>query len=84
MTNDQLKVALELARGMDGFRFTNIGDISCDIEVRGEIYCIPLTNNFHSGRIGVPYESNHSFTAFLQNETSNAIAAIVFRSNNVC
>ena len=40
MTNEQLTVALELARGMDGFRFTNIGDISCDIGVRGEIYCI--------------------------------------------
>ena len=40
MTNEQLTVALELARGMDGFRFTNIGDISCDIGVSREIYCI--------------------------------------------
>ncbi|KAF8804193.1 hypothetical protein BYT27DRAFT_7194939 [Phlegmacium glaucopus] len=32
MTNEQLAVALEMARGMDGFRFTNIGDISCDVE----------------------------------------------------
>ena len=40
MTNEQLTVTLELARGMDGFRFTNIGDISCDIGVSGEIHCI--------------------------------------------
>jgi alpha-aminoadipic semialdehyde synthase len=40
MTNEQLTVALELARGMDGFRFTNIGDISCDIGVSGESCCI--------------------------------------------
>lgn len=38
MTNEQLSVTLELARGIPGFRFTNIGDISCDIEVRGGIF----------------------------------------------
>ena len=86
MTNEQLSVTLELARGMDGFRFTNIGDISCDIGVSGEVYCISYRKliKFYSGRIGIPHESNHSFTAFLQDETSNAIAAIALRSNNVC
>jgi hypothetical protein len=85
MTNEQLTVALELARGMDGFRFTNIGDISCDIGVSGEIYRISYRKLiiFHLGRIGIPHESNHSFTAFLQDETSDAIAAIALRSNNV-
>ena len=38
MANEQLSIALELAWGMDGFRFTNIGDISCDVEVRDEMY----------------------------------------------
>ena len=38
MTNEQLSVALEMAQGIKGFRFTNIGDISCDVEVREEIY----------------------------------------------
>jgi hypothetical protein len=38
MTKEQLTAALQLARGLDGFRFTNIGDISCDVGVRGETY----------------------------------------------
>lgn len=33
MTNEQLTVALERARELGGARFTNIGDISCDVEV---------------------------------------------------
>lgn len=32
MTNEQLTVALERARQLGGARFTNIGDISCDVE----------------------------------------------------
>ncbi|KAG6909409.1 hypothetical protein DXG01_000710 [Tephrocybe rancida] len=32
MTNEQLSVALDRARAFGGARFTNIGDISCDIE----------------------------------------------------
>ncbi|KAG5650501.1 hypothetical protein H0H81_012014 [Sphagnurus paluster] len=32
MTNEQLSVALDRARVLGGARFTNIGDISCDIE----------------------------------------------------
>lgn len=44
MTNEQLTVALELARGIDGFRFTNIGDISCDIGVGGEIIASRIAN----------------------------------------
>jgi len=33
MTNDQLTVALDRALTIGGARFTNIGDISCDVEV---------------------------------------------------
>ncbi|RDB21718.1 Alpha-aminoadipic semialdehyde synthase, mitochondrial [Hypsizygus marmoreus] len=32
MTNEQLTVALDRARSIGGARFTNIGDISCDVE----------------------------------------------------
>lgn len=32
MTNDQLTVALDRAKALGGARFTNIGDISCDVE----------------------------------------------------
>lgn len=68
MTNEQLTVALELARGIDGFRFTNIGDISCDVEVRSDIYLdfnIRIDHLF-TGGIGISHESNHSFTTVLQ------------------
>jgi hypothetical protein len=33
MTNDQLTTALQLAQKVGKERFTNIGDISCDVEV---------------------------------------------------
>ena len=33
MTNEQLSVALKRAQVLGGARFTNIGDISCDVEV---------------------------------------------------
>lgn len=37
MTNEQLTVALERARQLGGARFTNIGDISCDLEVCSDL-----------------------------------------------
>lgn len=33
MTNEQLTIALDRAQVLGGARFTNIGDISCDVEV---------------------------------------------------
>jgi hypothetical protein len=33
MSNDQLAIALELARGVGKGRMISVGDISCDIEV---------------------------------------------------
>ena len=48
--------------------------------------CISISeiDKFYTGRIGIPHESNHSFTTVLQGQTPNAIAAIAFRPDNVC
>jgi hypothetical protein len=43
MTNEQLTVALDRAHTLGGARFTNIGDISCDVEV-GFLINVPFYN----------------------------------------
>ena len=66
VVNEQLSIALELARGMDGFRFTNIGDIGCDIGVLKCTICIiSEINIFYTERIGIHDESYHPFTTIL-------------------
>jgi hypothetical protein len=63
MTNEHLGTALELASQLGGFRFQNIGDISCDPHV-SNCYLMLAGRTIYDhylGRPAIPHALNHPF-----------------------